>query len=1817
MLASLLTSLSLFSQTMEVTDATTPPFTPENLITNIFLGDGVEVLNVTYEGDPLAVGYFKSGQNAVGIDRGILLTSGRAASSSPNCTGPLGANCVGSQFSSNDVNSSATDPDLQSIAAGVLNDVAKFTITFIPTSDTLRFKYVFASEEYPEWACSNFNDVFGFFISGPGISGPFQNGGQNIALIPGTNIPVTINNIHPMNGANCPPAFAQFYNDNNNSNNQPVYDGYLNVFIAEAIVIPCETYTIKLAVSDVGDSAYDTGVFLEAKSFGTGSLQVETQTVSLDGTITEGCATATMTFSFPSPVEDDFLLDYTIIGTAENGVDYLNIPSGLFIPQGDSSITIDIVAIMDQVDEGLESIGIDIQRDICNRDTFWIFIRDNEILPPVLGPDTTICRGDSVALDGTLPIPLPDPPSFTNDNDYLVTHTAPTYSPIVVAGVQPITLGPGVIQSVCLNIEHKWVDDLDLFLISPGGQFIELSSDNGSNCDNYNNVCFTPTASTVISAGAPWPVCSSGNEPSFSGGTFLPEGVWSDLWDGAYPTNGTWQLLAIDDQAGFNGTILDWTITFEPLYQIYYRWEPEAGLSCTDCPNPVATPQSTTTYTLTAWDTYGCEVSDSITIEVQDVLPAPNIICTTVTNNSITFEWNDVPGAMGYQVNVEGAGWTVPNGGPLTHSVTGLTLSDTVTIEVFAIGECDGETGSATCITPACDAPSLTINNVTGVSCPSDTDGSISVSATGGAGGYVFSIDTISNTTGSFTGLGAGTYEVVVTDAWGCPNSIQVPVQAPAPLVLNEIIIDEISCNGNDDGAVTVQVTGGVYPYTFEWNGTQGDSILSNATPGSQTVIVTDANGCSETASLNLTEPELLVLTTAADSANCFGASDGAVMVSIAGGTATYNVQWDAAAGNAIDTTVTNLPAGTYTVQVSDLNGCQETASVSIGEPAQILTSIASQNPLCNGSADGTATVSVSGGIPNFTFQWSNGDNGDTANALDAATYFVTVTDGNSCTTVDSISLTQPDQVAVSFQPQNVSCFSGADGSIVSQASGGTAPYSYLWSNGDTTASLTALAAGNYCLTVTGSNGCTTTLCQDISQPAELILTTAPTNAGCNGGSAGAIDLTVNGGSGSYTYLWNTGDMTQDLSNLSAGNYAVTVTDGNGCTAQTSLNLNESDAIDIQVSQQDVKCKGNTTGSIDITVSGGTGVYTYSWNGPNGFTSAVQDPVGLAAGSYTVVVQDSDGCNAVANAVLSEPATAVSASIAPPQMICFNAGNGTATITATGGAGNYTYNWSNGQSTAIASNLTAGIYTVTVTDASGCTDTEQIEIMQQGALAVQLTQTTASCFNGTDGTATIQMITQGGSNVPVSNFTINWSAGGQSTPGISGLSGGNTYTVTVTNNIGCSATSSITIGNPASIGASVVSKQDAKCARSSDGVATVVGTGGTQPYSYLWGANAAGQTTATATGLPAGNFTVTVTDANGCSTAIQLSIGEPTELDVSFINESVKCFGGADGTSFATPSGGTSPYSVSWSNGTNGQQVKDLPAGTYLVTLTDANGCKLVDSTTVLQPAEPVSATFEVQDVSCAGLRDGRIKINAAGGSPPYRYSLNNGDFLGSSNLIALPSDIYDVQIRDINGCTFQLNDIFVNEPEPFIVDLGPDTIVFYGAHIHIHPTILNVDSSENLTFLWTSNNPQNPVNYPDWRLGDFVVTSPTTATLTVTNENGCKSQDMINIFVREVRRVQVPTGFAPGTGGDPANDLLHVHGSSNMVEKIRLFRIFDRWGELLYEGRDFDINDLNTGWDGTFKGKQMPPGVYVWHLEVDFVDGVSETYKGHTSLIR
>ncbi len=1314
---------------LEVLDANTPPLDAENLIRNVFLGEGVEVIDVDFAGDNAAIGFFKNGVPSLGIDRGILMTSGRAASNPP--AGVVGSEANGSDFASNAANSPATDPDVVQVASDVVRDLAVFTITFTPISDTLQFKYVFASEEYPEYTCNDFNDVFGFFISGPGITGPFENNGANIALIPGTNLPVTINNLNSgvvgSSGgilANCSPpngslAYSQFYVNNNNSQLQPVYDGLTTVLTAQAIVMPCETYTIKLAIADVGDNAFDSGVFLEAKSFGTGTLDVVASTLSLDGAVAEGCEPAILTFEVPIAPKNDLPLDYTIFGTAINGVDYQMIPSDLFIPAGDTMITIPVLPINDGILEGEETIFIDIRLNPCTRDTILVKIADNPLLPAPLIEDTIICPGETVFQDATLPVPIPPPASFTNTmNVPIDTEFVARISEIEVSGVFPELLGPGVIQSVCINIEHRWVDDLDIFLVTPSGQFLEMTTDNGADGDDYINTCFTEDATTVISF--PGPVAPA--SPNSFMGDWLPEGPWSDIYGGE--TNGTWQLVVTDDALNIDGEILDWTITFNKIFDIFYEWTPDMNISCSDCPAVNMFPPDSTTYVLNVTDTYGCRIVDSIEIAVLDTLPPPEINCDSITNSSIKFAWDTLPGATGYEVNVDGGGWMLPNNGDFSQLMNGLSLADTISIEVRGVSPCGVRTDSLTCFTPICAVPDLLVDSIKAVSCTGGSDGTLMVSGVGGVGGFTYTLDATSNSTGMFDNLSPGIYEVMVSDAISCSRTIEIEILEPSPLSLSTVLIDTLQCFGDANATATVIVSGGTAPYTFLWDAIQVDSIANSLGAGLHTVVVTDARGCFLQDDIMIMEPSALTVTTDSTDVLCQGGNTGVATISPSGGTSPYTFLWDTNAASQMTASATALTMGTYEVTITDDNNCTIVSSVTINEPTELTGDITFENPKCPQSTDGTATVIPSGGTGPYTYLWSD----PSASTLDSAVnlsgeeYFVTVTDANGCTFDTSATLISPDTFMLVLSSTDVDCFGGNDGSATATVMNITGPETYLWSNMATTATIDLLTAQQYCVTVTDVNGCEQSDCITITEPNELQAAATKTSAGCTGQSEGTIDLTVIGGSAPYLYVWTNGSLTEDLANLPKGDYTVTVTDANTCTTTTTVTIEEGAPYTLIFDVENLSCSSENDGSIDLTANGGSIGITYQWMGPNGFVSTTEDLDNLSPGKYIVMALDPQGCSVTDSVEVNGP-DGIDVSYDIEEISCFGAGDGRVFFEVDGGTGPYSYAFGTDsvlQNLSFFLNLSGGTYPYTIQDAFGCEVRDSLTLIEPQELVITL-----------------------------------------------------------------------------------------------------------------------------------------------------------------------------------------------------------------------------------------------------------------------------------------------------------------------------------------------------------------------------------------------------------------------------------------------------------------------------------------------------------------
>jgi gliding motility-associated-like protein len=1791
------------AQLMEVADGATDPYTPESLIRDVFLGDGVDVKSVSFSGNAKAIGVFNNGLAATGIQRGLVMTTGFVVSDPANSV--IGCELVGSQFASSANGSIASYGPLSDLVPGATtNDVAYITITFCPYSDTLRFRYCFASEEYPEYGCSRYNDVFGFFISGPGYAAP-----TNIALIPGTGLSVAINNIHPVNPAiaNCSAFNEQHYVDNLGTQLQPVYDGRTNVFEAIAVLRPCQQYTIRLAIADVSDARWDSGVFLEAKSFGTGTLKVEVESPPASATMAEGCDSLYVLATLPEPAKTETTVAFNVRGVATNGVDYCAVvngvagpfPSSIRFQPGQDTVRIPIFAKRDNLSEGRETILIDYQKNACRRDTIRAFIVENIMKEPRLRPDTVLCTGTPpLSLNGNVGVTVPPPPSFTNQQDVNLTFPFTTYSSSLnVSGIVPTRLGPGMITSVCINIDHGWTDDLDIFLVAPNGQQIELTSDNGGQGDNYRNTCFSPTATRSITAGtAPFT------------GQYLPETPLTDLY--GVSVNGNWTLRMRDDALGQSGTLRDWTINFAPTYTINYQWSPPTGLSCTDCPVTTANPTTTTTYMVKVEDTYGCEERDTVKIEVKESLKAPTITCDAPDLSSVTIRWTDVANATGLEINT-GSGWrAAPTGNFITFG--NLAPSTPITVQVRGIGgpaECPPLVASRTCANCA-DIGATAVPRA--VSCVGSSDGSFVITPDGKLPPYQYKFGTETNATGQFTGVKAGNYMYTVIDGAGCEKPFNISIPAPDTLKIT-IISKDISCAGGTDGSIIATATGGTGLKGYSWSfSSQTGSVLNNLGRGTYTVTVRDINGCTVTATATIREPQAIEISPLPTEPLCFDQPSGSIGLTLSGGTLPYRFAWQNGASTAA---LTNVKAGTYTVTIRDNNNCTKSQTIQLRQPSMIMPGVTGSNVSCFNSTNGTASAAPTGGTGAYTYSWSNGATTASLNNLSPANYIVVVRDANGCTETGLAVITAPPAITTNMAFTQVSCFGGNNGTATVTPDGGAGGFTYSWSGGQNTPIASNLSAGTFTVTVRDANACTQTADIQITQPSEIKAAVLSKDVRCFGENSGSVELSVKGGVQPYAYAWSNNSTAQNIANAVAGVYVVTVRDANNCTQEYRDTVSQPPAIETALKIDSVLCAGNPQGKIKLTVTGGNPggtQYAIQWTGAGGFNSTSPELENLFAGTYFLSVTDNKGCRKIEEVFVPEPAELALRLASVADTVCFRSADGIATVIPAGGTLPYRYAWNTGNSAASATGLKVGEYEVTVTDRNNCALSAKTEIYQKAEVFALATFENPNCRNGKDGTATASSVFYGPDPADPAAFRYAWSTTpAQTTRTAINLSANGNYTVTVTDKDGCSTTRDVRLGNRDTLIVQIPEVQHVKCFGDANGSARIAGFGGVPPYSYFWNVNAPGQSDSIVSGLLAGDYRVTLTDAKKCAVISSMTIRQPQAVSTRFTVQNVNCFNGSDGAVTALPAGGTVPYQYLWQDGQTVQRVVQQKAGRVALTITDANQCTFTAVAEIDQPALPLDGTAEGKNASCFGAANGSILIKANGGTPPYRYVVTNGELNGSPLQIGLKAGDYIPRIVDANGCTSELRNVSIGQRPPVKVDLGPDIVIDLGKDTALLATVN--EGMAPYSFAWRKADAQwlscTDCDAPEvqklFYTHDFIVE--------VTDSMGCIGTDDIRVEVRKIRGVYVAEGFTPNADGN--NDILMVHGWEDV--KILSFRVYDRWGELLYENSNFETNQPTIGWDGTFRGSPNDPGVYVWTVEAEYLDGSREVVKGHSVLIR
>ncbi|MBS1636621.1 MAG: hypothetical protein JST26_11950, partial [Bacteroidetes bacterium] len=1039
----------------------------------------------------------------------------------------------------------------------------------------------------------------------------------------------------------------------------------------------------------------------------------------------------------------------------------------------------------------------------------------------------------------------------------------------------------------------------------PGPTAITLSANNAS-CGSSNGSINTPTV--------------TGGTPTYSysvnGGAYTTSPVLTGLASGTYsitvkdangctignsvnvgnatgPTN---VALTSNPTAcvGSTGTYSIGTVTGGTAPYTYSVSPGPAGFNSTTN----FTGQAAGTYTVIVKDNNGCTYSKTVVVggvagPSAMTVSTGNASCGTA--NGTATVTGVTGGTASYQYQADGGAFNTPT------VFTGLAAgSHTMTVK-----DANGCTLSVPFTVGNNGSPSANVSATSNITCNGGSNGSFTVSASGGSGGYTYSITPggTSNGTGIFTGLTAQAYTVTVKDAANCFTTTTTSLTQPSAVALSLTPLN-VSCNAGTNGTITASGSGGTGPYQYSLNGGgyQVSTTFTGLSAGVYNITVKDNNGCtlSQTTTVNQPTPINVAVTTG--SANCT-ASNGTATAIPSGGTSPYTYSWTSGGGSAA--TSNGLPTGTYTVTVTDNNGCVKTAAATIGQITGGTATISNiNNVTCFGAANGNLTVSMGGNATApFTYVWSpSGGSAATTTSLGPGGYTVQVTDFYGCKSFANGTITEPLAINAALTSTAAACFGSSTGIVSASGSGGTAPYSYIWSpTASTNSVVTGLPAGTYSCTVSDAHSCTITKSVTVTQPTAVSITSTVTPANCNQAN-GSATVTASGGTAAYTYTWSNGATGNAVTGVSANTYTIIVKDANNCTANLAVTIpNLAGPTMTLTTKTDVSCNGGNNGTATYSVSGGTSPYIYHWSNNQVTPTATN----MSAGLYTISATDQNGCVVSASVTITEPSLLV-VNVAGTDPKCNGSATGSATVSPIGGTPNYSYSWTGGAGTAsTASNLLPGNYIVTVTDSKGCVKTASVSLANPPALAVSITNTAVTCFNACNGIASASP----SNNVGV--VTYSWTGSNpQTTQVATGLCAG-AYTVYISDQNSCTATGTTTITQPTILTASITSSGNAKCYGDSNGFAVVSAAGGTPAYTYTWSGGAGNSSNAN--NLAAGTYTVNVGDSKGCTASTNITITQPAVFTAVATGTNVKCYNACDGKAVVSYSGGTGPYTFLWS----------------------------------------------------------------------------------------------------------------------------------------------------------------------------------------------------------------------------------------------------------------------------------------------------------------
>lgn len=1144
------------------------PNATANVLVSRLVGAGIIYTNPTLTCPSNASGKFNNGlASSVLIDSGVVLTTGRAQTSGT----AIGVNGVGANLASVNNNTNGGDANLAT-AAGTssanIHDLCKLEFDFIPTGDTIQFNYRFGSEEYPVYNCSQYNDIFAFFLSGPGYATP-----TNVALVPGTTIPVTINSIN--NGtvsaagggvlANCTSLgtgspFTSLY-VNNSGSTTITYNGLTSLLIAKAAVTPCSTYHMKFAIADVTDHVYDSGVFLQAGSFVSDIAAVSSVTSSNtlpsgNSFAIEGCSPAIITVTRPQAKPYPQTVTYSMSGTATNGLDFTALSGSAIIPANATSTTITVTALQDGIVEGLETLIISINGSVCGgtvTETLTINILPYPVIVKSL--NDTICNGQSIALSATA---VPSNPNLT--------FTWSPVSSLSSASGNNVIASPTTTTTYTITSSYPGCPSVDSTIkISVDPTPVLSLTHTNSTCNGLANGSITATGSASM------PMTFSLN-PSGISGTTLPY-TFTNLPPNTYTVTISSSIGCTKTMTASitSPTLLAWTNVqvVNPLCNgsangsVALSASGGTGIiTYTLLPNAVSTTTgsfsalSAGSYTVNAVDANGCTITSAVTINQPAPLPLSVPILTQVScyggnTGSVFITASGGTGAIVYDLNAGASSNSTGVFNALSAGSYTIQASDAVgcanTTVVLITEPTVLQFNSVTITNPPC----LNIN--TGV---------INVTGLGGTPSYLYALNTGAfSTANSFSGLAASVYTIHIKDSKGCLKDSVVTLVPSNSMSFANVSTQNVYCTYDYSGFINLQTIGGVSPYVYQLNGssTGTNSNFLNLQAGIYSIYVADILGCMKDTVITITEPTNALNFNSMTLTNitCFGEPTGQINASALGGTSPYQFAKNGGAFQASGL-FASLSAGTFTMSVTDFYGCQKDSVVQLVQPSSplVLNLNRKKEITCIGLTDGILQMGATGGVKPYAYSINGGPVGIDSNflQLSAGNYLIEVTDSNGCKSSASFVIAVPTKrpyVHIDRLVLNI-CNGDNMGMVDWSGINGFAPYNYIVNGNfiDTVSILNNLVSGNYIIQLTDSVGCTCDTTITIVNSTTLTASIATVGASCSGdGKDGKATASVSGGLQPYQYKWlGYSDTSSMLVNASYGNQVLIVQDSEGCT---------------------------------------------------------------------------------------------------------------------------------------------------------------------------------------------------------------------------------------------------------------------------------------------------------------------------------------------------------------------------------------------------------------------------------------------------------------------------------------------------------------------------------------------------------------------------------------------------------------------------------------------------------------------------------------------